>query len=277
MRSFMDFKITAERLNWSYFDSFNPEDVFFNRKHKVPKKKIDTLRNAISDLRKKWAHEIEKLFEPKGKHLKIAGGNYTFFFMLPLVVKNFVQDHPFLSLDLKMLEAREIENIESHDCDVILTSSYEGRSVDIKKYKHYVVSKRGYRDGPLMAVSFNLLEQFGDKKSVMKNAPLVFARIYKTSDMTEQATHWYDVFPKERMNEDARISIDLEPFGYHYMLYGLGIWHSFFKERKTVCELQNKPIVNMNRFLLSRKGLNYNYVNAVEHVVANYLKRDGLK
>jgi DNA-binding transcriptional LysR family regulator len=98
------------------------------------KRQAVVLRDAFKDLSSKWAKEIETTFAETKTHFEVAGGNYTFFFVLPPLFKAFRKKHPFLRLKLDLLELRDGNDLARKNADLVLSSRYLENDSDSVDY-----------------------------------------------------------------------------------------------------------------------------------------------
>lgn len=218
------------------------------------KRQAVVLRDAFKDLSNKWAKEIEMTFAETKTHFEVAGGNYTFFFVLPALFKAFRKKHPFLRLKLDLLELRDGRDLAKKDADLVLSSRFvsDDEAVDFSagaREGGYSVLRKNYSDWSCFAVTDQVCKKYGSKEDVLKHHDFISTRIYVTMDQDTEKRN----LPEKVSKEDARYSVGLYPVGYEMMLNGLGVWRVYKHnaKRKGVSVLEEKSH-EMERFLISK-------------------------
>lgn len=269
---------TRDILSWNCLDDFAATygmgEAFYG-KRKIEQDKFETVGALFSAVRNKWQQEFIQEFG-EVKTLKIAGGNYTFFFVLPYLLKRFVKTHPFLSVNITLLEARELPNLEQYNADAVLTGAFNGKAMDRKIYsKHYTASRRGYKDGPYIATSKASVEKYGSKENAAREQDLLHARIYKTIDFTEIARWPYSTSPIGRHGELPRITIDMIYMGFYYMYHSCGVWLVFRHERrnKMISVISKEPLANITRYCLQTKKFKSSHKKVLHRVCCSFWKK----
>jgi len=187
-------------------------------------------------------------------HFEVAGGNYTFFFVLPALFKAFRKKHPFLRLKLDLLELRDGRDLAKKNADLVLSSrfvSYD-ESIDFSagaKENGYSVLRKNYSDWSRFAVTDHVCKKYGSKEDVLKHHDFISSRVYVTMDQDVQKRD----ISEERYEDIARYSVGLYRIGYEMMLNGLGVCcvYKHNAKRKGVSVLEAKAH-EMQRFLIAK-------------------------
>lgn len=264
------------RLSWRCLDDFDSagSDGMFYGKYDVPVGKTDMLRDVCSLMKSEWRKKLKSFI--RGGNLRIAGGNYTFFFVLPYLLKRFIETRPLLSVNLTLLEARELKSLDEYDVDLVLTGQYEGRPFDRAFFSRtHVASRRKYSDEAYMVCSSELVSRTGSKECAASKFDLLRVRIYKTMMLEEQASYLFRTTPKGREGEVPRISVDLYGMGLQFLLSFAGIWNLFSREAKCpeISIIEDQPLVKMKRLMLYKKGLLSTYRKDAESVLGQLYRR----
>lgn len=252
--------VKPNSLSWRVINGSHDADptkkVFLIGGSLESKRQAVVLRDAFSDLSSKWAREIEMTFAETKTHYEIAGGNYTFFFVLPALFKAFRKKHPFLRLKLYLLDLRDAGDLVKKSADLVLTTRIDmdsqivDYSLGAEKFGYHVLRK-SYSDlSRQFAVKDTVLKKYGSKEDVLKHHDFISSSmVYVTTDHNEQK----HIPSDEVFGDNARYSVSLYPIGYEMMLNGLGIC-SVYKhnaKRKGVTVLKGKTN-KMQRILIAK-------------------------
>jgi len=283
----MSEKIDKEKvkaiLSWRCIDDF---DKAFSQKKmwlvggvEVSDRQATVLRETFSDIKKKWTKIIkEEFFDKNEKKIEIVGGNYTFFFVLPAVFKHFRENHPFLGLNLSLLEHSENYELSASGADIILSGIYE--NTNMNKFtkqvfqNDYVYQRLMFEDEAYLASSKESIKEFKSKENVLRKHDLVIGRSYESFDNKQETKIRFEITPDGRENEDPRLKIDFYPMGYNFMECSLGISHVFKSDIyfSNFLILEDEPIVKIKRFLLIKKDLRKSYAKTVAKTIRGIWK-----
>jgi len=267
--------VKPNSLSWRVINGSHDADptkkVFLIGGSLESKRQAVVLRDAFSDLSSKWAREIEMTFAETKTHYEIAGGNYTFFFVLPALFKAFRKKHPFLRLKLYLLDLRDAGDLVKKSADLVLSGRHMGDDSQLVDYSigaekfGYCVLRKNYSDLSQFAVKDTVLKKYGSKEDVLKHHDFISSSmVYVTTDHNEQK----HIASDEVFRDTARYSVSLYPVGYQMMLNGLGIC-SVYKhnaKRQGVTVLKGKTN-KMQRILVAKNFSS----RAYKKVVTGYL------
>lgn len=244
--------IGPQVLSWKSINDFdNPVYLSgaLRKRHGVQ------LKGVLAEMQKKWTVELEKTFAEAKTHFEIAGGTYSFFFVLPAVFKSFQKAHPLLRLKLDLLELRDGRDLKLKDVDMILSSRYVTgeESVDYSlgaKSEGYVVSRKNYQDASYFSSSADIIKKYGSKENAFKNHDFINERSYITIKYDIEKTN----VPKQYTRPEARFTVDAYPVGYEMMVQGIGIWRVYKGNSKkdNVRIIDSKPINKIERFVITK-------------------------
>lgn len=271
--SYYETPVKHNSLSWRVINGSHDADptkkVFLMGGSLESKRQAVVLRDAFKDLSSKWAREIEMTFSKTKTHFQIAGGNYTFFFVLPALFKAFRKKHPFLRLKLELLELRDGDDLTKKSPDFALAARHitdlgESKDYTVGAEKHgYVVVRKNYPDWNRFAVAEEVYRKHGSKEKVFKLHDFISTSFYVTFDQDE--TH---LPQKVFVKDDARYSVGLYAIGYEMMLNGLGVFRGVCKhnaKRKGVVVLEEQ-VYEVERFLLVR---NPNMIGTLPYKIVN--------
>ena len=135
-------------LNWKCIDNFDKvsdDKIFYNcpdlklskLQRMICKEEFDKIREIFAPILRDFVEEARGI---KKTHLKIAAGNYTFFFILPKIIEWVAKKYPFLGVEIDLFERGGKEGLDQQSADIILTS--ESRNGG---YTEYALGKIGYK------------------------------------------------------------------------------------------------------------------------------------
>jgi DNA-binding transcriptional LysR family regulator len=216
------------------------------------------LKGVLAEMQKKWTVELEKTFAETKTHFEIAGGNYSFFFVLPAVFKSFQKAHPLLRLKLDLLELRDGKDLRLKDVDMILSSRSVGPDpVDYSlgaKDEGYVVSRKNYKDTAYFAATGGAIKKHGSKENVLKHHDFINDRTYVTINFDIEKTNR----PSRYKKLGARFSVGVYAVAYEMMLQDIGISyiHKGNSNRNNVVIVDHNPVDKLERFVIAKKETN---------------------
>jgi len=270
-------------LSWRCIDDFDKarsqNKIWLTGGVEISDRKAKVLKETFSDIKKKWTKIIkEEFFDKNEKKIEIVGGNYTFFFVLPAVFKHFRDNHPFLGLNLSLLEHSENYDLSNSTADIVLSGMYE--NTNIKEFNQqvfkndYVYQRLMFDDEAFLASSKQSIKEFKSRENVLRKHDLVSYVAYESSVTKQETKMRYDITPEERDNEISRLNIDFYSMAYYLMNDSLGIFHVFKSDMyiSNFLILENEPIVKMKRVLLAKKDLRKSYLKSVNKSIKEILK-----
>jgi hypothetical protein len=262
-------KALPKFMTWKCIDNFDKvsdEDMFLVGKMPLSLRQREVLKPIFEEMRLRWTKKIKETFSPRPKHLTIAGGNYTYFFVLPKLIKWIKKEHPYLSVRLKLLETREGLDLANQESDLVLAGLYPEAAQDKKSYHAilkagYTHSRISYDDEAYFAASVKSVEEFGSKENTINKHDILFGRLISASDSYNQKTYLFTTMPEGREKEKQRIVVDLWYMGYLFMKHHAGIWHIFksIPYDETITQLHKNPVSIVRRFFVYKKGLHNKY------------------
>jgi len=227
-------------ISWKYIDS--PE-CFYDKFR---------LNDLFGSVRNKWIFEIEKAFGQDPKSFVLAGGNYSYFFLLSKSIKFIKKLYPYLPLHLKLVELREnsLELKDEHSFDLLLSSEYVDSGQDFFKdisNTGYEVGRKIYKDEIYFSASKESVKRFGSKEETLAKHNLLFGRVFSDNKMTNQLSYLFDIKPKGRERDFPKISSDQMFLSHMLMEDSVGIWLSFKSMPR------NEKIVNLTKAIQKQK------------------------
>lgn len=222
------------------------------------------LNDLFSQMREKWSKEIDIAFGSKKTHLKVSGGNYTYYFLLPSVFRAMQKLQPFSPVKLELFEARKAEELALTGSDLVFTAIYVGL-IDYKDYvkdlyKHgYVSDRRLLVDKIFFAASKEVLMDYGnDRSEVLAKKDVLFGRYLW---VIGTAGYLNSTVPDGREGSIVRVITDLYFYAYILMLHSAGIWSvcSSFPVDKSLVVLQDEAIGTLHRFITKKKNVDSRY------------------
>lgn len=257
--------IKSKYLNWKCIDNFDrvPDKKLFlthSEGHSLTSLQRAKLAPIFSELKKKWDKEIKDLFCDKRKtHLEISGGVYTFFYILPEVIKWARSRSCFLPISLSLFDRRESAALDSESADIILTAElldqpYYQQIIEAKK-NAYVVSKFFYNDSMFFASSKESVSLFGSQEVALQKQDILFTREYSVNNMYKLPSAFY--VPKDRDKELARVILDQYFFGSTLInkSVGIGVIYGRMHKSLDLVRLTESPAAVFRRFVLYRESM----------------------
>ena len=209
----MNIAENSKYLNWKCIDNFekvSDNKIFYNckditlseRQRVICKEEFGKIKSKFGPILSEF---VEEARGKKKTHLKIAGGNYTFFFTLPKIVEWIRSQFPFLGIEINLFERSGKEEGDK-DLDFILTSESKTiPSTALEKLGYYKTRQKIW-DGMFFASSEESVKNFKGKENVLKNQDILFGRIYATETSKEQNKKIY--LPQGRRNFTPRVIVD---------------------------------------------------------------------
>jgi len=230
------------------------------------------LDKLVADVRAKTRYEkaTGRKDDPEKTHFIIAGGNYTYRFILPWILKFVAKKHPFLQIKLQLLELETIKDYPSN-IDILLTGAYDygpffnipgthNTEIFFEDEVHLITSKK----------TFKLFEN--NKQAVLDNVGLIFARIVADSTFTKNIASppYYALF-SQYIKAKTRLSIDAYFVAYDFMMEGKGILQGFssLPDKREVIFLTEEPLMKMQRYFVYNTQYSEFTKSIVEDLMAN--------
>lgn len=258
--------VSPNSLSWKSISNYDRPSYLRGAPFK--KSQAVTLRSVLSEMQNKWTEELNKTFAETKTHFEIAGGNYSFFFVLPAVFKFYQRSHPFLRLKLDLLELRDGKDLRLKDADMVLSSRYtiNDESVDYSagaKSEGYVVSRKNYKDESHFASTSNVIKKYGSKENVLKDHDFINDRSYVTINFDVEKTN----VPAQYIRPKSRFSVGVYPIGYEMMFQGVAIWRVYKgnSNKKDVRIIDSNPINKIERFVIAKEGTFSSHKKILKH------------
>lgn len=258
--------VSPNSLSWKSIS--NCDRPSYLRGAPLKSQAVVKLKSVLSEMQNKWTEELNKTFAEAKTHFEIAGGTYSFFFVLPAVFKSYQRSHPFLRLKLDLLELRDGKDLRLKDADMVLSSRYimTNESLDYSagaKNEGYVVSRKNYKDESHFASTSNVIKKYGSKENVFKDHDYINERSYITIKFDIEKTN----VPKQYSRQDARFTVDAYPVGYEMMVQGIGVWRVYKGNSKKhgIRAIDLKPINKIERFVIAKEGTFSSHKKILKH------------
>jgi len=259
-------------LSWRCIDDFDkayPDNVCCVGSFDISKRKAVILREVFAAMKEKWTKELLMLFSEEEEGFEIAGGNYSFFFILPCVLKHFRENHPFLRVKLSFIDVDNPDDLGKYNADCLLTSFFASSGLfgDVEQFKAQI-SKNGYSfnrwvyyDAAYLAASKESGKKYGSKKNVLAKDNVVLGKVYENYNLRKFTNLSHEFAPSNRAKEEPRIIIDFYFMSYHLMSQCLGISYVFASDRSmsNFLILEEKPITTLVRFPIFKKDIRNSY------------------
>ena len=248
-------------LSWRCLDNIEEQkSCFYNSKRKISKIQSRDLAPIMSALQEKWTTEFNKEFGAKKKYFTIASGNYSYFFILPDVIRLFQEKYPHTAINMKLLEIRSLSDLKEESADVLFSGMYRNISGYAKRFAGlnkigYTISKGFYADKAYFGASNDSVKEFGTKENTIAKHNLLFGRLYRTNETTgETMALPYSTLPKGRESSIPRVITDQHYLSYVFMKYSAGIWTLFRSMNKdmSLCRLTDDAISEIDRHFIYR-------------------------
>jgi DNA-binding transcriptional LysR family regulator len=254
-------------LNWKCiedFDKVSDDDIFHNYRIKLSEEKRRRCREEFAKLREKYTKLFMEFYaEVNGlnkKRIIVAGGNYTFFFVLPQLLKWINRYFPLLPVEFKLFERTKIGELTSQDADIIITSENDDLRFDKREIEDagYVRLRRKAKDKMFFAASKKLVEEAGSKENALKNYDIIATRFYSDENFRRDLSNRYALDIPGREDAEVRLAVDQYYMEYKFLRDGVGIGRVFssMKLPKDIVILDKKPAEKFERFVIVKKDLN---------------------
>jgi hypothetical protein len=278
-----------KHLTWKVLDNFDkiPDNKLFyvdGEDFKLSHAERERLRPLFKEVKDKYLPELEALVKsfqkPPETHLVIAGGNYTFYFILPHVMKLVKEEFRHLQIKLTLFEDGDGSRFHEQNAHIILSGNLisddkQNAMVTARAEKAgYMVDAKSAYDAMYFAASKRLVKELGGVEETLKRGNLILERYYVDSSNTLRANPLYSFFPEGRRHEEPRVTVDQYYMKYLMMKNAVGIGHIY----KTMPEngddfviLDPKPFAEYKRYCLVKKGLNRRYVERITQIIIDVL------
>lgn len=256
--------VSAKFLNWKCLDNFD----------RVPDRKIflvdgedftltyvqrARLRPIFSSLKKKWDKQIKDLFSNSKKtHVEIAGGNYTFFFVLPHAIKLIRNRNRFLPVCISLFQRSAEVELGDRNVDFLLSGELltEPDLVQVTQAKKhgYIISRYSYDDAMFFAASKKSVSLFGTKDETLRKHNILRYRSYSVNNIYHLPSTFY--VPKGREKAISNVVVDHYFFGELLMERSVGII-SIYSGMKSdgVVRLTQTPAAVFKRFMVYKTSM----------------------
>lgn len=257
-------------LSWRIFDKVEvskekKQKIFYNSKKKLTQMELKRLEPIIRALREKWVDILNREFFQvvKKRHFTVAGGNHTFFFILPDTLKHFQAKYPHLSVRLALFEPHMTSDLTSVDApEVIFSGLYRdadtGKVLEAVKLNGYDQANGFCNETVHFGASKDAVAKYGSKRKTLMEHHLIYGRAYKTDDRTGKAISYpYAVVPEGRKNEQMRAIID-QAFLTHILMKkmaGIFILFKTMTRDDELCKLHETPISVIDRYFLYKQNV----------------------
>jgi len=254
-------------LRWKCIDDFanmSKKKLFHRGNYSASNTTSEVLKPIFSSIKQRYTKQIMDAFSDDKSHVKMAGGGYTFFFILPKLLKVASCKYPFLPIELTLEELRSDKELSLINCDFIISGYYIGSNENAflaLSNTGYLVARKYFDDKIFLATSKKSLEEFVSQDNLLNKHNIVFGRL----DEDGEKKYLYSFSPRGREDESPKVVIDSYFMAYLLMIQGVGIWHTFdsFKSSNTdsvlVCKEAGALSV-VRRFVVYKnhtKYLNY--------------------
>lgn len=259
-------------LSWKLVDYIPPGTEFTaqqrkgfvnSRRAKLTNVQMRNLRSTFIPLKDKYHFELQKAFFPETVatgYFRFAGGNYSFSFVLPYVLKDVAQANRTMPIHLKLYELRDDEDL-LNEFDFVLSSKYKdnkGHDKQITKFHNlrklgFNYSKQFYMDEVRFAASKEVIRAMGSKEKVLKQHALIGLKVYRSEGSNrKQITTSFPIKPEGR-TDIPRVTSDSALFNYELMKSSFGLWVMFKSQIKSKeIETIGEPTVFIERHCLYR-------------------------
>lgn len=240
----MENQVYPLHLRWKCIDDFtnmNKQKLFYRGNCNITNSVSVTLEPIFQSIKDRYLKRIQSEFLNTKTHFKIAGGNYTHFFILPELFKLAAKKYPFVPVELTLEEINNVDELERSEADVIVSATYTDTKTDLlKSYSvDYFLVRRIFDDKIFFATSKNTLDEYENMQAILDYHPILFGRI---GDDFQEKAYSYSVKPKHRENETPKIVVDSYFMTYLLMAQGVGLHIVFSSYNKN--DLQNFFIFN---------------------------------
>jgi len=268
--STFDSSVRPKYLNWKCIDNLDKvsdEKIFYDGKITLSAKQRHDAKKHFSDLKAKYSKILNEFVEEangkKKTHLTLAGGSYTFFFVLPSVLSWISRKYPFLGVELQLFERGGPAKLQEQNADIVLTTrSLGGTSLpreDIEQ-ANYSMTRKSTPDVLFLATSKEAISSFGSTDMALKLQDVIFSRLYSTHNTTVETIRWYPTAPAGR-GGSPRVVVD--QYFLEYMMLrnavGLGYLVTTMKLGSSIVRLSHDILEEVERFAIIKSTLNGRY------------------
>lgn len=264
-------------LRWKCIDDFtnmNKKKLFHRGNYSASNTTSEVLKPIFASIKQRYTKLLVDAFSDDKSHVKMAGGGYTFFFVLSKLLKFASCKYPFLPIELTLEELRSDKELSLINCDFVISGYYIGSNENAflgLSHMGYSVARKHFDDKIFLATSKKSLEEFGSKENLLNKQHIVFGRIDEYED-DEKKYYIYSFRPQGREDERPKIVIDSYFMAHLLMIQGVGIWHTFgsFKPSNTDNVLifkDEETLSVVRRFVV--------YKNNTKHL--NYFRKKSFK
>jgi hypothetical protein len=243
-------------LRWKCIDDFanmNKRKLFHRGNYSASNTTSEVLKPIFSSIKQRYTKQIMDAFSDNKSHVKMTGGGYSFFFILPKLLKFTSCKYPFLPIELFLEEIRSVKDLNLIDCDFVIGGYYVGdeNSFSGLTRTKYSITRRYFDDKIFLATAKKSLEEFGNEENLLNKQDIVFGRL----DEDGEKKYLYSLNPNGRENESPKVVIDSYFMAHLLMIRGVGIWHTFasiqLSEKKNVLILEKAGSLSVvRRFVL---------------------------
>jgi hypothetical protein len=289
-------------LSWKLVDHIPFGDTFSaqerkgfsnSRRAKLSDMQMCNLRTSFFSLRDKYKYEIKKTFFPESissGYFRLAGGHYSFVFVLGNVLKDVAESNRMQSIHLKLYELRGDDDL-LNEFDVAFSSKYKDAKKHDKGINNFTklkklgfsYSKQFYEDEVSFAVSKEVIKEQGNAKEVLDKHPLIGLKLYRSEGSNrKQISVPYPIKPEGR-TDMPRITSDSLYFNYKLMKASFGLWVLFKSQLKEDdLKVVSKPTTFIERhylynshrptkMMLAAKKSTFQYLKNIDKINNNYL------
>jgi hypothetical protein len=246
-------------LRWKCIDDFtnmNKKKLFHRGNYSASNTTSELLQPIFSSIKQRYTKQIIDAFSDDKSHVKISGGGYTFFFVLPKLLKFASSKYPFLSIELFLKEVRSDKDLSIGSFDLMVSGYYIGEPAHTFSWlfhSGYLVTRRYFDDAIFLSTAKQSLEEFSSEANILNKQDIVFGRL----DEDGEKKYLYSLNPSGRENESPKVVIDSYFMAYLLMLHGVGIWHTFSSvhssEKKDTLVLKDEGVLSViRRFVLHK-------------------------
>jgi len=216
-------------LRWKCIDDFtnmNKKKLFHRGNYTASNTTGEVLKPIFSSIKQRYTKQIIDAFSDDKSHVKMAGGGYTFFFVLPKLLKFASCKYPFLPIELTLEELRSDKELSLINCDFVINGYCIGINENAflgLTHTGYRVARKYFDDKIFLAASQKSLEEFGSKENLLNNHYIVCGRL----DEDGEKKYLYSFNPQGREDESPKVVIDSYFMAHLLMVHDVGIWHTF--------------------------------------------------
>jgi len=214
---------------------------------------------SLKVLKNKYLEKIQHISYKK-ETFDLAGGNYSFLFLLPAMVKVMKKKYPFIPINFKLYETRLDRDYIYCKYKCVFSAFYG--SVEFNDFKNrmtkveYETNRSVIEDFSYFCASKKAVEKFNSKEECLSKMDFAYGRPFKDDMMQEEIKYAYDTTPPNRKKEDARIISDLLFLSYLFMRYSVCMWIHFASVYDSNL-VRLHSIAKISRVFVYRKDVKY--------------------